>query len=149
MVTRYADESYQVAPYDQMDRQREERELREAVLDAALWHLTGEGAGYRPGAGPEARAATIKELLEEGPEAEAHADRNPLSHPVIRDEEPDPTVFLAPGGEDQEAPQPLRQWSVEIGPYHRCSVLFFGYREDDGAPELITQDYEASEEEED
>ena len=60
MVTRYPDESYKVEPHDRMQTQRQERELRDAVLDAALWHLTGEGAGYHVGAGQEARAAAIE-----------------------------------------------------------------------------------------
>jgi hypothetical protein len=107
MVTRYPDETYKVEPHDQNYRQRQERELREAVLDAALWHCTGEGAGYHPGAGAEARATTIKELLEEGPEGEqpeAREDSDPLPHPVIRERAPDLSLSLAPGSEDEEGP---------------------------------------------
>jgi hypothetical protein len=149
MVTR-STEGYKVDTHDQTDPQRQERELRGAVLDAALWHLTGEGAGYHVGDGPEARNAALKELLEEGPEGEepeARESSDPILHPVIREHAPDLSLSLAPGSEDEEGPQPLRQWAVEIGPYNRCGVVLFGYGED-GTPELITQDYEEEDGEE-
>jgi hypothetical protein len=144
MVTRYADGRYETIPHDQSDQQREERKLREAVLDAGLWYLTGEGAGYSVGAGPEARAAAIKELLEEShneQEEEEREEADPVKHLVIRDELPDLTLSLAPGAEGGPAPLVLRQWSVEIGPYNSCEVALFGYNED-GTPELITMDQE-------
>jgi hypothetical protein len=141
-VTRYPHNDYRVEPHDQTDRQRQERELRDAVLDAALWHLTGEGAGYHVGAGAEARAAAIKELLEEGPEGEepeAREESDPLPHPVIREKAPDMSYSLAPGEENEKGPQPQREWTVEIGPYNACTVVLYGYNLDD-SPELITRD---------
>jgi hypothetical protein len=144
MVTRYPDETYKVEPHDQNDRQRAERELREAVLGAAIWHLTGEGAGYHLGDGDEARAAAIKELLEDGPEGaepEARDEADPIPHPVIREREPNPFLSLA-GVEGKAGPHALRQWVVEIGPYNRCEVVFFGYDAENGSPELITQEVE-------
>jgi hypothetical protein len=157
MVTRFSDNRYQVEPHDKMEAQRQERELRTAVLDYALWHMTGEGAGYHPDQGPEARAAAIKELLEEGPEdqQQEREEADPVNHPVIRDEEPDPTISLAPGSEGGPAPQVLRQWSVQIGPYNSCTVAFFGYDAEDSTPVLIAMeneeeggDYDEDEEEE-
>ena len=68
-----------------------------------------------------------------------------MPHPVIRERQPDPFLFLA-GVEDKAGPQALRQWVVEIGPYSRCEVVLFGFNED-GTPELITQEVEEDGEE--
>lgn len=143
MVTRYYDGHYEIAPYDQTDLERKERRLRESVLDAALWYLTGEGAGYQVGAGPEARTAAIKELLEDHPEDEQKEREatDPQPHAVVRDELLDLTLSLAPGLEGGSGPQPLRQWSIEIGPSYSCEVALFGYDED-GSPVLVPLDTE-------
>jgi hypothetical protein len=140
-VTHYHPDRYEVMPENQTEQQRVEWELRESVLDAALWYLTGEGAGYHVGAGPEARAAAIKELLEDGPEEEPREEADPHAHPVVRDVLPDPTISLAPGAEGGPGPQVLRQWVVQIGLYHSCTVCFFGY-EEDGKPFLVPMDAE-------
>jgi hypothetical protein len=150
-VTRRADGNYEVEEHDQNERQREERELRAAVLDYALWHMTGEGAGYHPDPRPEerpkARAAMIKELLGEGPEdEEPREEGDPTPHAVVKDELPDLTISLAPGFEGGPGPQPLRQWSVQVGPYYSCEVAFFGYDAEDGSPVLIAMDTENDEE---
>ncbi len=155
MVTRYSDNRYEVTPHDQTEDQRQERELRGAVLDAALWQMTGEGAGYhpdpRPQERPKARAAMIKELLADRPEDEGETEReatDPQPHAVVRDVLPDLTVSLAPGPEGGPGPQPLRQWSIEIGPYYSCEVALFGYDED-GSPVLVPLDTEPDGEESD
>jgi len=145
MVTRYSDNRYEVTPHDQTEDQRQERELRDAVLDYALWYMAGEGAGYHPSHSPQARAAAIKELLEEGAAREEDQERreasDPQTHPVIRDELPD--IYLAPGDEASPAPLAMRQWSVTIGGYpNYCEVGLIGYNED-GSPELIAVDDEA------
>jgi hypothetical protein len=142
-VTRFSDDRYQVTPHDQIEAQAEERKLRDAVLDYALWYMTGEGAGYHPSQGPEARAAAIKELIEAGPEdQEEHDEADPVNHPIVRDEEPDPTIALAPGSEGGPLPHVLRQWTVQIGPYNTCSIAFFGYDAEDGSPALIAMEAE-------
>ena len=129
---------YEVESHDQSEHQRQERELREAVLDTTLWYVTGEGAGYHLGDGQEARAAAIQELLE-GEEADPERDGGPVVHPVIRDELPD--IYLAPGDESSPAPRALRQWSVSFGDGPYCEVGFFGY-EEDGSPALVPVDAE-------
>jgi hypothetical protein len=148
LVTRHSDDHYEVISRDQTEDQRQERELREAVLDYALWYLTGEGAGYQPDPYPEerpkARVAMINELLANHPEGEEEEREerkaaDPQSHAVVRDELPDLTVSLAPGAEGSPMPHPLRQWSVEIGPYYSCEVALFGY-EEDGTPALVAFD---------
>jgi hypothetical protein len=145
MVARYPNEDYRVTPHDQNEQQRQERELREAVLDHAVWYMTGEGAGYRPSQGRQAREAAIKELLEEGADQEPREETNPVPHPVIREKQPDPSISLAPGTADSPLPHPLRQWSVEIGPYNSCDVCFFGYDAEDGSPVLVPVEAEDEE----
>ncbi len=153
-VTRYSDGRYEVEEHDQNEQQRQERELRAAVLDYGLWYMTGEGAGYHPDPRPEERAAAqaamIKELLGEGTdEDEEREEGDPAPHAVVRDELPDLTISLAPGPEGGPGPQPLRQWSVHIGPYNSCEVVFFGYDAEDGSPVLVSVDAEEGEEPED
>lgn len=142
LVTRYDNDRYEVVPHDQFDEQREERELRTAVLDTALWFMTGEGVGYHPDEEPEAREAVIKELLGEGPDEDKERDEaDPTKHAVVRDEEPDLTISLVSGFEGEPGPQVLRQWSVEVGPYNTCQVVFFGYEEDND-PVLVAMEAE-------
>ena len=148
-VTRYQDDQYRVEAHDQTEPQRQERELRETVLDCALWYMTGEGAGYRPNQGQEARAAAMKELLEEGTgeERQEREASDPKPHPVIRDVLPD--LYLALGHDGSRPPRVLRQWSVQIGPpSNYCEVGLIGYNPD-GTPELIAIDGDQSEEEPD
>jgi hypothetical protein len=149
LVTRYSDNRYEVTPHNQTEDQLQEHKLRDAVLDYALWYLTGEGAGYqldpRPQERTKARAAMIKELLADRPEEE-HEDSDPRPHAVVREKLPDMTVSLAPGAEGGPMPHPLRQWSVEIGPYYSCEVALFGYEEDD-SPVLVAFDTEPEGEE--
>ncbi len=142
LVMRYPDR-YEVEPHDQIESQREERELREAALDTALWYFTGEGAGYHPGDGPEERARVISELLEEGKEYEEEERKEEETHPIIRDVFPD--LFLAPT-ETSPAPRVPRQWSVQIGPHYYCEVGLIGYNEDE-TPELIAVDAEPDDDE--
>lgn len=141
MVTHYRDGRYEVEEHDQTGQHQEERELRTAALDTAIWHFTGEEASdYRPGASREERTRVIAELLTED-EGEAQGEReetDPIRHPVVRDEEPD--MYLAPREENSPVPYALRQWSVQIGPYY-CEVGFFGY-EEDGTPTLVSVDAE-------
>lgn len=152
MVTRYADNRYEVTPHDQTEEQVKERKLRTAVLDYALWHMTGEGAGYNPNQGAEARAATIQKLLERGPEneEEGSAAADLVNHPVVRDELPDIILLPAPGQEGGPDPEMLRQWSVQVGgPWNYCEVVFFGYDVHDGSPTLVALDMELRSEDED
>ena len=136
MVTRFSDCRYEVVAHDQGERHRQERLLRTAVLDYALWHLTGEGAGYHPSHGEEAREAAIEELLEEYTEEER--EEGETSYPVVRDELPD--ISLAPGSEDSLCPLAQRQWSVQIGDIlNYCEVGLIGYNPD-GTPELVAVD---------
>jgi hypothetical protein len=146
MVTRSPEgESYEVESHDQTEEHRQERELRDAVLTYAVWHITGEGAGYHPDQGEEARESAIKELLEEG--ADKREPRDPLAHPVISEIAPD--IFLAPGEEGGLTPRVQRQWSVQIGPpFNYCEVGLIGYN-DDGTPELVAVDGERDEESDD
>ena len=124
MVTRYPNR-YEVLAHDQTADQRQERELRVAVLDSALWYLTGEGAGYQRGQGQEARDAAIQELLEEVSEEEGET-----TYPVIRDKLPDINL-------DSNSPKILRQWSVQIGSVtNYCEIGLIGYNQD-GTPKLI------------
>jgi hypothetical protein len=120
-VTRYTDH-YDVKAHDHLEAQRFERELRGAVLDYALWYLTGEGAGYHPSQGIEARKAAIQELLNEGEEKE----HDQADHPVIRDE--DPTIYRV-GGPGLPPPLVRRQWFVSIGTLNRCHVGLLGTNE--------------------
>jgi hypothetical protein len=142
MVTRQRSGQYQVEEHDQTERHREERELRTSVLDYALWYLQGEGAGYHPSQGPEARTTAIKELLGEGQDDE-HDQAD--TYPVIRDVGPD--IFYAPGSANTPAPRVSRQWHVQIGPYNACEVGLLGYHED-GMPALTAVDAEQEPEEE-
>jgi hypothetical protein len=136
MVTRNDLGHYEVVAHDQSERHRQERLLRTAVLDYALWYLTGEGAGYHPKDGPEARLASIQELLGEHTEEE-HEDGE-TSYPVVRDELPD--IYLAPGSEESLCPRVLRQWSVQIGDIlNYCEVGLIGSHPD-GIPELVAVD---------
>jgi len=151
VVTRYADGRYEVQDHDENERQREERELRTAALDYGLWHMTGEGAGYRLDLRPQerskARAAMVKEVFAEDDEEEKREESDPVRHAVVRDEVPD--ISLAPGDENSPAPRVLRQWSVAIGGYpNYCEVGFIGYNPD-GSPELIAVDAEPGDGEED
>ncbi len=137
-VTRLTSGSYQVEPDDGLEQHRQERVLREAVLDMALWYLTGEGAGYRPEQGQEAQDAAIHELLE-GEEPDMERDGGLIVHPVVREEFPD--IFLAPGNEGSAASIVSRQWSVSFGDGASCEIGLIGYH-DDGMPELIVVDKE-------
>ena len=141
MVARYSNEDYRVTPHDQTEQQRQERLLREDVLEVALWYLA-EG-GYSVGAGPEARAAAIEKLLEERPEdeEEEREEADPVKHPVIRDVSPDPTPSRPPGVIGP-VPGVLRQWAVQIGPDNCCEVYFFGYNAQNGNPILVPMDAE-------
>lgn len=140
-VAHYPPDRYEVASENQTGPQLAEWRLRESVLDAALWYLTGEGSGYQIGAGLKAREAAIRDLLADGPEEDKDADL--VKHPVIRDMPPDPTVSLAPGLGGGAGPQVLRQWSVQIGGMHNtCNVHFFGYDED--GPVLVPMNVEES-----
>ena len=143
-VTRLTSGYYQVEPDDGLEQHRQERKLREAVLDTALWYLTGEGAGYDPGQGQEAQDAAIHELLE-GEEPDMERDGGLIVHPVVREELPD--IFLAPGGEASVAPAVSRQWSVSFGDGASCEIGLIGYH-DDGTPELIAVDREGDGDEE-
>ena len=135
MVIRTSNNHNQVVVYDQGEHHRQERLLRTAVLDFGLWYLTGEGAGYHPRDGEEARLAAIQELLgEQTEEREAWE----TSYPVVREELPD--IYLAPGNEKDLCPRVLRQWSVQIGDViNYCEVGLIGYN-DDGTPELVAVD---------
>ena len=138
MVTRYPNCYYEVVAHDQSERQRQERSLRTAVLDYALWYLSGEGAGYHPSQGEEARLAAIEELL--GEQTEEEREEGETSYPVVRDELPD--IYLAPGNEESLPPKVLRQWSVQIGDIlNYCEVGLLGYNQD-GTPELVAVDAE-------
>lgn len=140
-VTRLTSGSYRVEPDDGLEPYRQERQLREAVLDTALWYLTGEGEGYHPGQGQEAQDAAIHELLE-GEEPDMERDGGVIVHPVVREELPD--IFLAPGGEASAVPAVSRQWAVSFGDGASCEI---GYQED-GTPELIAMDKEGDGDEE-
>ena len=144
-VTRLTSGHYQVEPDDTLAQHRQEHQLREAVLDTALWYLTGEGEGYRPGQGQEAQDATIHELLE-GEEPDMERDGGLIVHPVVREELPD--IFLAPGCDASAAPLVSRQWSVSFGDGASCEIGLIGYHED-GTPELIAVDKEDEEGDED
>ena len=136
MVTRYSNCYYEVVAHDQSERQRQERLLRTAVLDYALWYLSGEGAGYHPSQGEEARLAAIEELL--GEQTEEERGEGETSYPVVRDELPD--IYLAPGNEESLPPKVLRQWSVQIGDIlNYCEIGLIGYNPD-GTPELVAGD---------
>lgn len=149
MVTRYSDDRYEVTPGGEAESQRQERELREAVLETALWRFTGEGALYLPGrSSQEDKERIIAELLAAGPEEEEREGGDPVNHPVIRDELPDPTISLAKGPEGGVAPRVLRQWLVQIGRYLYCEVALFGYDED-GSPSLLPIDKEPDDYDED
>lgn len=149
LVTCFRDGSYVSEPHDHTPEQRQERALREAVLDAGLWQLTGEGAGYHVDAGPRARADAINTLLADQPEDPKEREEHnpdPVDHPIVRDELPDLTISLAPGAEGGIGPRVLRQWTVQIGgPWNSCEVGLFGY-EADGTPVLIPMDREPGEE---
>jgi hypothetical protein len=135
-VTRYPDH-YEVQPHDRLENQRIERELRQAVLDVALWHFTGEGAdAYRPGGEAGERDRLIENLLSEGAEEE-QGDSGKLKHPVVRDEVPD--MSIAGPGEGSTIAE--RQWSVAIGDYY-CEIGLFGVSED-GSPNLVVLDGES------
>jgi hypothetical protein len=143
VVTRYADDRYEVELPDNLtEDQRREHELREAVLDYAVWQLTGEGAGYKPADGPEARAAAIQELLTEDEEEREAVDPHP--HPVLREEAPD--IFIAGDMAGGPAPRAARQWRVTIGGYS-CTVAFFGYDTEDGSPFLVTSEADPDDDE--
>lgn len=140
MVTRRTNGAYEVKPHDQVDRHREERELRAAVMDTALWYVTGEGSGYilslqaPEEERSEARNAAIAELLEgEEPDIERYGGE--IVHAVMVEVEP--SIMIAPANEDEEAPVALRQWRVSFGDNAACEVGFFGYDTEDSQPFLV------------
>jgi hypothetical protein len=135
VVAYYPPDRYEVVPHDQTEQDRAERELRESVLDTALWYLTT--GDYHTGSGPEARAAAIKELLEDD-EQEEREEADPVPHAVIREVVPD---VLDHGI--------LRLWFVQIGgDWNTCEVGLIRYNPD-GSPEFITMEPEGNDEEDD
>lgn len=138
IVTRDSENCYAVEPDLRVEVMRQEYELREAVLEHALWHFSGaESSKYRPGSGKEARERIIAELLAGGSE-------DATSAPVVRDVLPG--IYLAPGGPDGECPAVQRQWGVLLGNFY-ADIGLIGYNED-GTPELVAVDVLELEEEE-
>ena len=132
LVTRYSDR-YVVEPDLRVEAMKQEYELREAVLEHALWHFSGaESSDYQPGSGKEAREQIIAELLAEGGGRE---DPSFGERPVVRDVLPG--IYLAPGP-DGECPAVQRQWGVLLGNFY-ADIGLIGYNED-GTPELVAVD---------
>lgn len=149
MVTRMQNGAYQVTAYDQNLLQQQERELRSAVLDYAVYYLNNGRAEYMPGQGDKAREKHIKELLEDEANYDLYSEEEqPESdkHPIIRDYEPFITID-EPGFVSGPQQMVERQWYVQVGPAHCCFVGLIGYLE--SVPGFVgaNAEYEQPEEE--
>jgi hypothetical protein len=131
VVTRFAENHYEIEVDARWPEFRREHELRTAVLDCALRHLTGELAStYQPGASAEERERVIASLVR----AQEAVEHPVPKRPIVQEEPLDPFLLANHG------PAPLieRQWSVYVG-WQACRVSLVGYRKN-GAPELAASD---------
>lgn len=144
VVTRYPTQGeaaarYEVVYYDHVEGQRQERELREAVLDLALWEFGGdEESAYQRDVDRLAQTQIIAALLEadsKEDDEEDEEDSRSLDYPVVHDEPPN----LYFDAKMKLAAAYVRQWSVTLGYSYYCEIGLIGYNID-GTPQLDVAD---------